>query len=1175
MIINGVDFPEQLIEAQKSGRLVVFAGAGVSVDPPSALPDFNELARQIALGTNEESALNEPIDRFLGRLRANEVDIYRRTFEILNKKESKPNLIHSTLLSLFPTRDLTKLVTTNFDTHFTTAAEALFKSSIQAFYAPALPLGYRFSGIVYLHGCISNPYEDLVLDETDFGRAYLTDGWATRFLQQMFGEFTVLFVGYSHSDSVMNYLSRALVPGNQHRYALISGEAERWNYLGIQPITYQCPTPKDHSRAAKAVESWVKLSQMGSLDHQRKIRSLVEVAPPLEGENEDYLKNALRELPNVRYFVQNAKNPEWLHWLEANSPEFGDVFNPTCSQYDETRQDWAGWFASNFVWSNSEQGLMFLQSKEMRMSSLLWHRIATELWICHEKEPDSVKYAKWVSVLLNIVPRGGEEELGPLLKSCTYPGDKITAYLIFKYLTTPQLKLTRHFRFSDEDQKQVDVDVALQREDHWLKEAWSSLFKPNLNEYAKILQPIVEDHLRHAHYLYFNFSRATEEFDPLMIYRPAIEDHAQNTHKPDTIVIDAARDILDYLVLHDVGQAESVVKSWIVSGIPILKRLAVYGMDQMDLNANEKIKWLAKHNLLYELSVKHEAFQLLKNSYPRSTQETRRLVLDRIKRGPGKKSKIKRDTAKYMVFSLLEWLHRADPKCALARKALEDIQRANPDFQPREHPDMDFWMSMRWGIISPLSKDDLLASEPADLIDYLICYDEKGLNEPEREGLLDELAKAVSVSFDWSLKLVDALTKVDVADRRTDLWLALERGWGQASLTHEQFVKVVRILIEQDLGDQFLDGIVDIIDHKVTKDERPFDASIISFIDQTCAYIWGRLASAEADSPIDDWLGYAINHPSGKIAEIWIHLLSKRLKVDKGRSSDIFRDYEERFETILSEKSLAGKLGRVILSSQMHFLHAADSSWTEAKLFRLLDWSKDKDEARRAWDGYLKWGRWTHGMLPKLLPLYRMTYKDHLGNLPTELIEDLCRNLASIALYGNSNPLDEGWLLEFVKSVNVQTRVMWAAALGGQMGGIEPEVAKGIWERWLRKYWHDRSTGVPVQLSQDEVEQMIGWIADLTIVFDEVVDQICDCPAPQLRNTRIYHDLAKEELIIASHRSTAKLLLHLLPKAATPFFECKDCLDITRILSKTAIPGEEIGRIRDELAKLGCIESRG
>jgi len=1172
MIIKGVDFPEQLIEAQKSGGLVIFAGAGVSVDAPSSLPDFNELARQIASGTDEERKSDEPTDRFLGRLEARGVDVHRRTHEILNKKESKPNAVHSALLSLFPSSDAVKLVTTNFDAHFTAATTALFKSPVQAFYAPALPLGYRFNGIIYLHGCVTNPYQELVLTDTDFGRAYLTDGWATRFLQQMFGEFTVLFVGYSHSDSVMNYLSRALVPGNLHRYALTTSEPERWKYLGIEPILYKCPTPNDHGGAVEAVGSWVTLSQMGSLDHQGRIRTIVEGPPPLEKETEDYLKNALKELPNVRYFVQSAKRAEWLQWLDLNSPEFADVFNPTCTKTDETRQDWAAWFASNFVWVNSEDGLVFIQSKKMMMSSLLWHNVATRLWVCHEKEPDSARYAKWVSVLLNAVPKGGDEELGALLKSCTHPGDKTTAALLFKYLTTPLLELTPHFRFSDKDTKRVDVDVALQREGYWLKEGWNQLFKPNLKDYAGILLPIIEDNLRHARFLYLNFTTAGEEFDPLMIHRPAIEDHAQNTHGDEIILIDAARDILDYIVLHGSGQGEALIESWILSGIPILKRLAIYGMDQTDGHANKKVKWLIKHKMVYDLGVKHEAFTLLKNAYPKCSKVTRKLLMDRIKRGPSRRTKRRRSTANYEIYNLLNWINQADPKCALVQKALEDIKRSNPDFRPREHPDVDFGMSIRHGHISPLSKDELLASEPKNLIDFLICYDEKTLNEPEREGLLDELAKAVSSSFDWSLKLVEALTNVSVADSRMDLWIALAHGWGQALLTDEQFVKAVGTLLEQDLGDQLLDAIIEIIYHKVNRDDGLFNESIIGFAEKTCEHIWGRLADANGDTAIDDWLGHAINHPAGRITEIWLHLLSEKLKLVEDKNSDIFRDYEVHFEIILSDKSIAGKVGRVILTSRLHFLHAVNSSWTEVKLFTLLDWSKDENEARRAWDGYLKWGRWSHGMLPKLLPLYKMTYKDYLGKLTKELVKELCRHLASIALYGSSNPLDDEWLPDFIKSLDAQSRVTWAVALGGQMGGIDPDVARGIWERWLRKYWHDRSIGVPVPFSQDEMEQMIGWIVDLSVVFDDVVDQICDYPAPPLQNTRLYHDLAKEELIIPNYQGAAKLLLHLLPKAVTPFYQCRDCLNILRILSKAGTPEKEIGKIRDELARLGCFE---
>ena len=40
MRIGGVDFPEPLLNALRDGRLVVFAGAGVSMGPPACLPGF-------------------------------------------------------------------------------------------------------------------------------------------------------------------------------------------------------------------------------------------------------------------------------------------------------------------------------------------------------------------------------------------------------------------------------------------------------------------------------------------------------------------------------------------------------------------------------------------------------------------------------------------------------------------------------------------------------------------------------------------------------------------------------------------------------------------------------------------------------------------------------------------------------------------------------------------------------------------------------------------------------------------------------------------------------------------------------------------------------------------------------------------------------------------------------
>ena len=94
-----------------------------------------------------------------------------------------------------------------------------------------------------LHGCADKKVEKCILTDEDFGRAYLSQGWATRFLISMFSRYVVLFVGYSHNDTVMNYLARGLPPGNQQaRFAFSTDDDQslsKWKHLEIQPLVYK------------------------------------------------------------------------------------------------------------------------------------------------------------------------------------------------------------------------------------------------------------------------------------------------------------------------------------------------------------------------------------------------------------------------------------------------------------------------------------------------------------------------------------------------------------------------------------------------------------------------------------------------------------------------------------------------------------------------------------------------------------------------------------------------------------------------------------------------------------------------------------------------------------------------------------------------------------------------
>ena len=67
MKIKAVISPEPLLNALRDRWLVVFAGAGVSMEPPAGLPSFRKLAERVAAGTGESIAESETDDQFLGR----------------------------------------------------------------------------------------------------------------------------------------------------------------------------------------------------------------------------------------------------------------------------------------------------------------------------------------------------------------------------------------------------------------------------------------------------------------------------------------------------------------------------------------------------------------------------------------------------------------------------------------------------------------------------------------------------------------------------------------------------------------------------------------------------------------------------------------------------------------------------------------------------------------------------------------------------------------------------------------------------------------------------------------------------------------------------------------------------------------------------------------------------
>ncbi|MDO5118498.1 MAG: SIR2 family protein [Coriobacteriales bacterium] len=241
MKIQGIEIPDVITKAIEEDNLVIFAGAGVSMQPPDPLPDFTQLIEGLAKTVSPDGMVaqryeSERYESYLGRIGdAHTMKI--KCAEVMGS--GAPSVLHTNIVKLFE-GGIPRIVTTNYDLRFEQAAANL-GLNLRTFSSPALPLGNDFTGIVHLHGDICHP-DEMILVDSDFGSAYVSDGWVARFLVKMFARFTVLLVGYSLRDMPMQYLARSISTELEDRVFVLENESRfftRWRSRGITAIPFE------------------------------------------------------------------------------------------------------------------------------------------------------------------------------------------------------------------------------------------------------------------------------------------------------------------------------------------------------------------------------------------------------------------------------------------------------------------------------------------------------------------------------------------------------------------------------------------------------------------------------------------------------------------------------------------------------------------------------------------------------------------------------------------------------------------------------------------------------------------------------------------------------------------------------------------------------------------------
>ena len=1183
-ITNEVDLPEELIQAQRKGKLVIFTGTGVSMGAPACLPDYKGLTEQILhRKINQEEA---PLDQLLGDQQKKGTNVQRMAKEILDPSRRRYTPLHQALLELFVSPDSVRIVTTNADRLFTKAAKKVFPKGIETFYAPALPLGRDFHGLVYLHGSVEKDPSRMVFTDADFGHAYLTDGWATEFIYHVFLNYVVLFVGYSHDDTVMKYLARSLPPDRlrfafeksiEGRYESVDKE-KHWRDLGIIPIVYPYDETRQYTALTDATEAWAKRSKMTYLDHGRRIRDIAKADPPADTDKvtADYIDNAIQDLDQCKIFVRYAHNPSWLSWVSERSwidqlfdpsPQESERENRKILMVPETQKLLAYWLISTCLPQSSSTLFNLIQKQQKlgrTIGPILWNAAELELFRIGSL-PKPSELLIWLSILFENRKSGWRIDLlGDLLKKLDFPSYTKVALFLLANLTRPQSS-------SGYGQK-VEMPI---RDDHFLQEGWISYFQPHLDELAFMLEPIITSHLWQSHTLFSTFNQGNKYWDRVSLWRYTIEESKLNEKHWDgfDFLVDAARDVIESILHTNPVIAYGVINAWAESNVPVLRRLALHGITESPLSSDSKIVWILEKDWLYLLGTKHEVFRLLATAWPKANIEIKNTLLDAIDMGPHDEhaNKLNQNTKDYELYNVYVWLDRTNPNDPLLTEKLRQIQETFPLFEPRAYPDLDFGPIITEWVkpVSPFTENQLMEKAPSEIIDSLVEYPEEGFHTPDQEGFLSELTNTASHSFDSAIKLAKEL--IERNDWESPIWKALFKGWSEADLSSEQWTEMLWLLSGHEQLLQYTFDVADML-LKSTEKESDLTTSNLESIEALSDALFLMAESERSGISQGDWFLLALNHTCGKVAQIWLNALNSRKRLNQSNWDGLPLDYVKRFSAILDRKTLGSGIAIAILMSKLDYFAGLDMSWTRNTLLSLLNWIETNEYAECAWHGYLYGKGIPLDFEKELVSCYKSVF-EKLETQPNNIREQFCDHLAILALYASTNPIskENGWLWDFVQAADVEARVDFAQFIDRRLPAISESKRIDIWNSWLKEYWHQRNNDFPTSLAEEEKRVMTRWAFTLDFAFERAVDEICCSSAPDWapQHNDLYARLNDDGSFPKNQpKPTAQLVAHLL-KSATILYDFRPFESLVKTLDENGASYKDLYEICNQLCRLG------
>lgn len=1163
MRFTGIDIPEKLLLAQENETLVVFVGAGISI--PSGFPNYNSLADSIGNDFGFSRLKDEPSDQFLGRIDENHKRAKQKAHNLFSDTTKNPCDLHKLIPNLF--KKSVRIVTTNYDSLLT---QSLNERGLEyeTFYAPCLPLGSDFEGLVYLHGSIKKDSKHFVLTDADFGHAYITHGWASTFLKDMFETYDVLFIGYSHKDLVMQYFARGLYKQNsKERYIITDDSAANWGLYKLKPIVF-LNDDKTYSKQKELLESWSKFTKSPLSDQKERLNQLLLNDPQnsiLDVDDEDFIHHVLKDNNKIFWFLSDYSS-SWIPWLNKNK-YLDSIFSPF-RVLSEPEDKIARAIADKLI-GLKQQKLLFNLISEHRhqLNPAFASYILMSIHSNGIQDFSSEELISLLSILEKNELDNNNDYWCYLLNQLTLPKDLNLCIYIFSKLIDCWCGVDNFFK-SFEGEDNLRFEVKYKDSAYWLNDFWDKTYDLILSKNCSLaFYNLFKCKLLKAHNLLHPNGINSDEYDRLSHKRPAIERNSQNhdyTNDVFNFILNALDDLVSWICENDQSFAEAELLNLSKSSFALVRRISFNFISKCDfMSPSDKLNWAIKSGDLYHYNFHHESYYLLGKIYPLLN------TLDRVKiveyamnaELPSESEEKKEEFTRYLRKSRLGWLKQTDEDCP----TLLDIEaKYFPEgLSSHDHADFTSWT----GPVeyksqeSPYSAEQMLSTDTSSLVDELVKIKEYPVGEFSQHGVTLELEKACiskpSLSFEIAQQLISKQSWT------TFLWESLFTCFEKSLLEENDwanFMSIIKSHAQLHLHNYGLSRLFLKTSENNHIPEGMKD-DIIAFL---ISFYKVSKSHEEKISEPDEWLHRAINHFSGNIIFAILRILS-------GRKSTTLPDNIKQFlEEILKSRHVVDRIAKCAIASQAHYINYLSPSFSKEDLIPFFDTATS--DWRPFWQGYLQWGRPTRDLVIQMAPHIKKFFEtSDIDDLEERALE----YLAHILLSGVINPFDNDLIISVLKSRSTKGAEIFANFLSRQIDGMKSEDKELVWREWLQKYLIIRLSRAHADLSAKEYGSILSLILSLDKVLTNAAQIIMSSPPEPLSDGWIYHHINSNQIYNSHSESVIDILSHILPKQERNWYQADIENTLNEIFNKSLpYKNESMKVVCNELIRLGSEKAK-